>query len=228
MSNYIRRTNRKRYSRLTKELKQYILTAYESGHSGNWIASDIGYEPSTVYRVLKQSGVAIRPTALSHQKHFTAIEEQNILDLWKNGVPGLTISGRLGCSRQRVYRVLRKHGVEYKPRSRRGELHHGWKGGRNVNNNGYMCVVLPDDHPFVSMRQGSSRHVLEHRLVMAEYLGRPLLNHESVHHIDGDKLHNAIENLQLRIGPHGTGMPYRCLDCGSDRISPAELKEATL
>ena len=43
----------------------------------------------------------------------------------------------------------------------------------------------------------NGKRVLEHRLVMAETLGRDLTDEEVVHHIDEDKLNNAIENLQL-------------------------------
>jgi DNA-binding NarL/FixJ family response regulator len=36
-----------------------------------------------------------------------------------------------------------------------------------------------------------------HRLVMAEHLGRELDSDEHVHHVDGDKLNNHLDNLMI-------------------------------
>jgi len=39
--------------------------------------------------------------------------------------------------------------------------------------------------------------VLEHRLVAAEVMGRPLMTNELVHHLDGNKTNNAPDNLRV-------------------------------
>jgi len=51
---------------------------------------------------------------------------------------------------------------------------------------GYLIVSVPG--------RGS---VLKHRLVMEERLGRRMERHETVHHINGVRLDNRIENLEL-------------------------------
>lgn len=40
---------------------------------------------------------------------------------------------------------------------------------------------------------------LEHRLVMARAIGRPLLGDEAVHHRNGDKANNGLANLELCV-----------------------------
>lgn len=64
---------------------------------------------------------------------------------------------------------------------------------RWLNNHGYICVYMPS-HPNAMPSTGL---IYEHRLVMSEYLGRLLNSNENVHHINGDRTDNRIENLEL-------------------------------
>ena len=63
---------------------------------------------------------------------------------------------------------------------------------------GYWLVKVPPDDPMISMANGQ-RHVREHRLVMADYIGRPLTAGEHVHHKNHDRGDNRIENLVLMM-----------------------------
>lgn len=82
----------------------------------------------------------------------------------------------------------------------KGENHHSWTGGRFKHHSGYVYVYAPE-HP----NSNGNRYVLEHRLVMSEHLGRPLKNEEDVHHINGVKDDNRLENLELWSKSHPRG-----------------------
>jgi hypothetical protein len=64
---------------------------------------------------------------------------------------------------------------------------------RYVSRDGYVVVPAPVGHA----NARPDGRILEHQLVMSEHLGRPLLKGENVHHRNGDRADNRIENLEL-------------------------------
>jgi len=77
---------------------------------------------------------------------------------------------------------------------RKGDKHPSWKGGRYIDHHGYVMV---------STRSGRNEHSgwdnyrKEHVLVLERHLGRELSPKEVIHHIDGDKTNNKLDNLWL-------------------------------
>lgn len=70
--------------------------------------------------------------------------------------------------------------------------------GRWYDNNGYVCRVRQG-------KEGKTELQLQHRFVMEGHLGRELKSHEQVHHKNGIRNDNRIENLELWSRNHPTG-----------------------
>lgn len=96
---------------------------------------------------------------------------------------------RFTCGEDCKYKRLEKH---LKTVSGKGAESANWKGGRFISPTGYAFVYDPENE-----MANSRGYVREHRLVMSEKLRRPLTKDEVVHHKDGNKLNNDINNLEL-------------------------------
>lgn len=72
---------------------------------------------------------------------------------------------------------------------------------KQTNSSGYILVFIGKGQSGAS----KSGHILEHRKVMQDRLGRPLLEHENVHHKNGHKADNRLENLELWSRSQPTG-----------------------
>lgn len=73
--------------------------------------------------------------------------------------------------------------------------------GRTYHKKGYVLLRVPE-HPRSSK---NNPYVFEHILVMEEFIGRFLIKGENVHHKNGIRDDNRIENLELWNKPQPSG-----------------------
>lgn len=78
---------------------------------------------------------------------------------------------------------------------RSGEKSATWKGGKRLTDKGYIRCLVGISGPML----------MEHRLVMERHLGRKLSDFETVHHKNGIRSDNRIENLELWCSRHPPG-----------------------
>ena len=73
-----------------------------------------------------------------------------------------------------------------------GEKNPAWKGGKVIDGGRYILIHQPN-HPHAN----SGGYIREHRLVIEKVLGRYLSRKEVVHHKNGNRMDNRLENLIL-------------------------------
>jgi Mor family transcriptional regulator len=196
--------------------QEAIAAEYLAGKGMEALASEYGCTAAPIRGILKRRGIESRR---SGQRKRELPEEQvaEIVRRYEAGESQQSIADSYGFSQGWISRVLRAAGVKTRMWAEGPEAHGAWKGGHVKIGEGYVGIWVAPDDPLASMRLREG-YVLEHRLVMARHLGRPLTRTETVHHINGDKTDNRLENLQLRQGKHGSGHAYRCADCGSRNV----------
>lgn len=92
----------------------------------------------------------------------------------------------------------RIHSLETKQKiSKSNIISKGGKASR-IQGNGYNGKLLPVgvNHPRIKNYKGG-RYIMEHILIVEDNLGRHITDNAIIHHIDGNKQNNNIENLFL-------------------------------
>lgn len=117
-------------------------------------------------------------------------------------------TAEIHLGRKRTIETRNKMSIAMKgKKGRAGDKHPMWKGGRIINNGGYVKVYCPN-HP-----EAINNYVLEHRLVLEQKMGRPLKRNEVGHHLNGNKEDNRPENLIASLrkshNPMSIVLPYQ-------------------
>lgn len=204
------RTNGGRY-KISDEQEQEIVRLYTAGVHMSVICEKFKCAVSTARKTVKRS-LGIVGNLSSRNHVWTEQDIKDIIEQYQNGKSQIDLAQHYKVSQTTISTVLMRNNICKK--NMVGVNHGNWKGGRSIIKEGYIYVrVYPTDQ-FFDMTN-TSGYVLEHRLVMAKHLNRSLSKNETVHHINGNRSDNRIENLQLRLGNHGRNQCYKCNKCGS-------------
>ena len=176
-----------------------IVAAYKSGLTSYEVADKFGIsQPTVIYR-LRSAGVPRR----NRWEQYASGTPEEAIALYQSGVGVPTIAKRLGVTNHAIYVRLQRAGIARRQHVypvRNGAANTAWKGGRHLSR-GYVMILV-----------GPKQYRQEHRVVVEASIGRPLKDHEIVHHLNGVRTDNRIENLVITTRPqHESNTFVRCL-----------------
>lgn len=191
-----------------------IARRYDEGVLSGVLAREYGCSLGLIRRIARDRGSLIN----GRGNRITPVRDDQVAEIVRLRQELLLSQAEIGecvgLSQGIVSRVLREQGKFTRLRKLRVSR----------DGHGYLHESVADDDALNCMAT-TNGFISQHRLVMARALNRPLTATETVHHINGIRDDNRIENLQLRQGRHGKGVVAQCLDCGSHNVGTTEIKE---
>jgi hypothetical protein len=116
--------------------------------------------------------------------------ESEIINLHLLGLNCVQIAKKFNCYSGTIRELLKRNNIKLSTGHKLNK-HPNWKNGRLISR-GYVYLRKPN-HP----NANKAGYVAEHRLAMEKFLGRYLNKNEVVHHKDGNRGNNIIDNLEV-------------------------------
>lgn len=171
--------------------KTRTISLYKKLRSCEKVGKVLGCSEQPIADFLKSSGIDLN----LYRGKIEAFKDEIIL-MYKKGQTFEKIGKKFQFSTSSIRLNLKKWGIELRPLGKSN-----FKGKKYKNSHGYMIVPVGED-----IKQFSDKkYIQEHRLVMSEFLNRKLLEKECVHHKNGIRDDNRIENLELWSVSHPKG-----------------------
>jgi len=175
--------------------KKWLLTKYEIEHLST---RDLARLSSTTATTIREWLIRYDIKLRNHTNPFFRQPINRSLSKYKNyqwlykkyvdeGLSCKDIGNQSGISNIMIYDWLVRFNIpRRKSGSRKGKLNNRWKGGEYYSKvSGRWYLTVP------------TGRIVRYRYVVEQFLGRKLHRKETVHHINGDKTDDRLENLYL-------------------------------
>lgn len=197
-----------------------LVERYIAGTFASEIAEEYGISNITVTKYLRRRGVQIRQRGHGVNgatwRKMTIEQEREAAAAYNAGASSAELARRYGMTPSGMRWALKRGGVVMrgmgKPRAAE----------RKLTTHGYALIRVAPDDPLASPLYKHD-FTPEHRYVVAQSIGRRLLPSETVHHKNGVRDDNRLENLELHVGHHGRSQRFRCRACGSHDVEAVGL-----
>lgn len=114
-----------------------------------------------------------------HEKRLSTVDIARQFNVTKATIRRKMV--RFGIERRHISEAARQRRVNHPIK---GEMLHNWQGGK-ILHEGYWFVLI------------DGKYQAEHRVIVEQHLERKLSKSEIVHHKNGNRKDNRLENLEL-------------------------------